>query len=111
MTFRMIAASLLVLTFGLQAKEIEVVQKEKKFSVDSVVVNQGDTIVFKNEEANLTHNVYSTTPGHTFSPEVQKPGQKTALLIDANKFAPGEMLVECAIHPKMKLKVKIEAKK
>lgn len=85
-----------------------IVQKDKKFSKDALTIKLGDTLVFQNDEADITHNVYSITPGNEFELKIQKPGTTTPILVDAKKHQVGEMLIECAIHPEMKLKVKIE---
>lgn len=83
-------------------------QKDKKFSTDHVTVKLGDTLIFENNEKDITHNVYSITPGNEFELKIQKPKTKTPIEVDAKSHRPGEMLVECAIHPTMKIKVKIE---
>ncbi len=81
-------------------------QKDKKFSQESIVVNIGDTIVFKNSDP-FQHNVYSLSEGNSFELKIQKPGESSPVPLKKKKFKGGEMMVECAIHPTMKLKVKI----
>lgn len=84
-----------------------IVQKDKNFSQTELTVNLGDTIIFKNDEKDILHNVYSITHGNEFEIHHQKPGTKTPITIDPKKHQPGVMMIECAIHPNMKLKVKI----
>jgi plastocyanin len=89
------------------ADAVTILQQGKQFSQDSVTVRIGDTLVFQNAEKDISHNVYSISPGNEFELKTQKPGTRTPIVIDTKGHHEGEMLVECAIHPKMKLKVKI----
>lgn len=100
--------SILFLNTSAWAEDHLVIQKNKKFSVQALTVKMGDTIVFKNNEKDITHNVYSISPGNEFELRVQKPGTSTPILIDPSTHHEGEMAVECAIHPGMRVVVKIE---
>lgn len=91
-----------------QPNIVTVMQKDKKFSVTKMSLRLGDTIVFKNVEADITHNVYSITPGNEFEIKWQKPQTETPLFLDPKKFSKGKMTVECAIHPNMKLVLEIQ---
>jgi len=85
------------------AKDHSVSQKGKAFSVETLNVGIGDTIVFKNDD-DTSHNVFSTTDGHKFNLGIQKQGTE-----NSHKFEKaGEVEVRCAIHPKMKLKVVVK---
>jgi plastocyanin len=85
---------------ALAATDHPVLQKDRAFSVRSLTVRAGDRIVFTNGDS-ITHNVYSVTPGLEFDLRSQAPGQS-----DTVTFAKqGTLVVECAIHPKMKLQV------
>ncbi len=81
------------------AGEIQVMQKAKKFDPKKVSAAAGDTIVFVNKDS-FTHNLYSKK-GQKFDSGVMKPGDVYKLAVKGGKFT-----VRCAIHPKMKLKVK-----
>jgi len=107
MTGKIIASLSLLASFHTAfATEHVVTQKDKKFSVAKLSnVKMGDTIVFKNAETDITHNIYSITPGNEFDLQTQKPGEVTKL--DTSKQKAGKMMVECAIHPTMKLEVDI----
>jgi plastocyanin len=52
----------------------------------------------------VTHNVYSTTKGHEFEIKTQAPGKSDTVKFDRA----GVVVVECAIHPKMRLQVNVE---
>jgi plastocyanin len=85
------------------AEDLVIVQKDKQFSEQRVVIRAGDRLVFRNEDT-VSHNVFSRSPGAEFEVEVQLPGQETPI-----SFAkPGAAEVRCAIHPNMKLLVTVE---
>lgn len=98
------AAALLSVTVEALAGEHVVVQKDKKFSTTALKVKSGDTVVFKNDEKDLTHNVYSLGPKNAFDIQVQEPGKSSSVTFKEK----GTTEVECAIHPNMKLKVDVE---
>ena len=96
----------LALTAAAAAAEDEVVvQKDKSFSQQKVVLRVGDRLVFSNRDS-VTHNLFSRSPGFEFEVKVQLPGQDTPVTFDH----PGEAEVRCAIHPEMKLRVVVEEK-
>jgi plastocyanin len=84
------------------AADLTVTQKDKAFSTKDVQVKVGDRVVFVNEDT-VTHNVYSLTKGQEFEIKTQLPGKADAVKFDR----PGVALVECAIHPKMKVSVHV----
>jgi plastocyanin len=97
------ALILAVIAFSILAADHLVLQKDRKFAPTSVTVKVGDTVRFKNEDQ-VTHNIFSASPGQEFDLKIQKPGQTYV-----HKFvAPGKAEVRCAIHPQMKLVVTVE---
>lgn len=96
-------AAICIATGALAATETTVVQKDKKFSADEVTVKAGDSVVFKNDDP-ITHNVFSQTPGMSFELKTQKAGESSAIKFDKAGVAE----VRCAIHPQMKMRVKVE---
>jgi plastocyanin len=85
---------------ALAAPDYLIIQKDRAFSVRTLTIRAGDRVVFTNADS-ITHNVYSVTPGLEFDLRSQAPGQS-----DTVTFAKqGTLVVECAIHPKMKLQV------
>lgn len=85
------------------AAEHEVVQKNKEFSQKDITVKVGDSIAFKNDD-DVTHNLFSKSDAKTFEIAKQGPGTKESVTFDK----PGDVKIRCAIHPKMKLNVKVE---
>lgn len=84
------------------AAEIAIRQKGKVFSEKEVSLKKGDTLVFVNDD-NITHNVLSTTKGHQFNLGATAPGNSTPVTFNSA----GEIAVICAMHPTMKMTVKV----
>jgi plastocyanin len=84
------------------AEGVTVYQEDKKFSDAEVTIKSGQSVVFANKDP-ITHNVYSKTPGMSFDLKTQKPGESSEVKFDHA----GESEVQCAIHPQMKMKIKV----
>jgi plastocyanin len=80
---------------------IEVRQKGQQFSPAEVTVPVGRAITFINDD-DVAHSVISKD-GRIELP-VQRPGERAPMTFDT----PGTVEVRCAIHPGMKLKVKVK---
>lgn len=94
---------IVVSTMTLLAEEHVVVQKDRAFSVSALTIKPGDSIVFKNAD-DVTHNVFSVSPGMQFDIRRQAPG--TSSTVPFNKEGTAE--IRCAIHPTMKLIVTVK---
>jgi len=77
-------------------------QKGKVFSQTELAIKVGDAVVFENDD-NVAHNVMSNTAGNEFNLGLIKPGSATPVTF---KTA-GDVQVICAIHPSMKMNVKV----
>lgn len=96
------AALILVSGSGVNAAEIVLTQKDKKFDKSEVSIKKGDAIKFVNADS-IAHNVHSRSAPDKFDLGAQKPGADLKHTFDkAGKFK-----VRCAIHPKMKVTVKV----
>lgn len=95
---------------GVLAKEVIVTQKDKEFKVGSqkiekpLEVHVGDTIVVRNDETDVSHNVYGKNEKEdtVFKFLIQKPGEKDEFKVEQA----GTIEVKCAIHPGMKFTIK-----
>jgi plastocyanin len=96
-------AALIVAASHAYAANVTVYQENRKFSEPEVTVKAGDTVTFSNKDS-FTHNVFSGTPGMAFDLKTQKSGQSSEVTFDKA----GEAEVQCAIHPQMKMKVKVQ---
>lgn len=103
---KQVILSLFALTISTSvfSAEILIIQKDKKFDKPEITINKGDTIKFKNNETNVTHNVFSLGPSNSFELKTQPPGSESPVTFNEA----GETEIECAIHPTMKLKVKVK---
>ena len=78
-------------------------QKDKKFSVDRLTVKVGDTVKFTNDDP-FFHNVFSLSPASTFDLGSYPQGESRTVKFDEA----GEVHIECAIHPSMRMVVEVE---
>ena len=86
-----------------QAAETSIDQAGQQFSQSSLSLKAGDTIVFTNKD-DVTHNVKIINGDDTDDKGLQKPGE----VIKTTFAKAGDYRVRCAIHPKMKIDVKVQ---
>src|ERR1700736_5138840 len=77
-------------------------QKGRLFSTDSITVKKGEMLTFLNDDT-VPHNIMSASQGNEFNLGSQSPGSSTEVTF---KEA-GDVTVICAIHPRMKMMVKV----
>ena len=77
-------------------------QKGKVFSENEITVKRGDELLFLNDD-NIAHNVLSITAGNRFDLGLLNPGELRPVKFDSV----GDVKVICAIHPTMKMTVKV----
>ena len=77
-------------------------QKGRVFSSESVTLRKGEVLVFNNDDS-IPHNVMSATTGSEFNLGSVAPGGNAQVRFDKA----GDVAVICAIHPRMKMSVKI----
>src|SRR5438309_4121772 len=90
------------LSVGAFAANLTITQKGRVFSSESVTVNKGEALTFVNDDS-VPHNIISTSKGNEFNLGSQAPGSST----DVTFKEAGDVQVICAIHPRMKLMVKV----
>jgi plastocyanin len=90
------------LSVGALAANLTIAQKGRMFSSESVSIRKGETLTFLNDDS-VPHNIMSTSPGNEFNLGSVPPGAST----DVTFKDAGEVLVICAIHPRMKMTVKV----
>ena len=87
-----------------RAAEIVVSQKGKKFVPGKIEAKVGDTLTFVNDEMRKRHNVYSGSAGFEYLDiKKQKPGDRDSVRLKNV----GTAVIQCALHPKMKLTVTV----
>jgi len=88
-------------TGALAATEV-IHQQGRTFSSESVTVKKGEALTFFNDDT-VPHNIMSTSKGNEFNLGSQAPGSST----DVKFNEVGDVTVICAIHPRMKMMVKV----
>jgi plastocyanin len=90
------------LSTGALAATQVVHQQGRAFSAESLAVKKGEAVTFLNDDT-VPHNIMSTTAGNEFNLGSQAPGSST----DVTFKEAGDVAVICAIHPRMKMTVKV----
>jgi plastocyanin len=90
------------LSAGALAANLTIAQKGRMFSSENVTIKKGETLTFLNDDS-VPHNILSTSKGNEFNLGSQLPGTST----DVTFKEAGDVLVICAIHPRMKMMVKV----
>lgn len=90
------------------AKVYTVKQKDKRFvmkdrKIATLVIQQGDEIRFENADP-FFHNIYSLSNLKTFDLGSYRKGESKSVVFNKR----GRVEVECAIHPRMYLEVKVQ---
>lgn len=98
-----VAIAAIVLAAPASAKDYEITQKDKKFSQSALTVKIGDVVNFKNEDA-FAHNIFSLSDIKTFDLGSYPKGQSKPVTFDKQ----GQVEIECAIHPDMKIVVDVK---
>lgn len=79
---------------------------EEKHKVESFSAKVGDEITFYNRD-DVSHNVSGSIKEKViFDVKLQEPGKANDRTVKFNEK--GEYTIQCAIHPKMKIKVKVD---
>ncbi|MCR9178470.1 MAG: cupredoxin domain-containing protein [Alphaproteobacteria bacterium] len=97
-----LANALALAALGALAADFRVGQKDQVFTPDTVTLSVGQSLNFVNDD-DWDHNVYSESSGNAFDIGLQAPGAETSVAFDT----PGQVLVLCRIHPKMKLEITV----
>jgi len=77
-------------------KHYEIVQRDKTFSPNFLIVPKGATVEFPNRDR-LAHNVFSPASGAAFDLGIYKQGTTKTVTFDK----PGLVPIFCNIHPQM----------
>ena len=84
------------------ATNMTITPKGRVFSSESVAIKKGEALTFVNDDT-VPHTIVSTSKGNEFNLGSQAPGSST----DVTFKEAGDVQVICAIHPRMKLMVKV----
>jgi plastocyanin len=89
---------------GLALPQYTVSQKGREFNPGQMTIKRGETIQIVNDDGDLLHHAYIDSEKFSFDSGDQQPGSKT----DITFPVAGTFNVLCAIHPKMKLEVRVQ---
>jgi len=103
LTMALSAVAMLVSSSVFAAEEVEVGQKNKAFTMKEVNIKVGDSVKFTNEDP-FFHNVYSLSDASTFDLGSYPKGKFKIIKFETA----GQVEVECAIHPDMRMIVNVE---
>ncbi|MCP3470892.1 plastocyanin/azurin family copper-binding protein [Bradyrhizobium sp. CCGUVB1N3] len=90
------------LSVGAYAATEVIHQQGRVFSSESISVKKGEAVTFLNDDT-VPHNIMSASKGNEFNLGSQAPGTST----DVSFKEAGDVQVICAIHPRMKMMVKV----
>jgi plastocyanin len=90
------------LSVGALAANQVVHQQGRAFSSENVSIKKGEALTFLNDDT-VPHNILSISTGNEFNLGSQPPGTST----DVTFKEAGDVQVICAIHPRMKMSVKV----
>ncbi|MGE5537039.1 MAG: cupredoxin domain-containing protein [Gemmatimonas sp.] len=85
------------------ADAVQVSQRNRTFSPDSIQIDRGTVVRIVNDDR-VTHHIYVDTPGMSFDSGEQPIGHTVELRFDRA----GTFDVMCAIHPTMRLRVTVK---
>ena len=77
-------------------------QQGRAFSSESLTVKKGEAVTFLNDDT-VPHNIMSASASNEFNLGSQPPGSST----DVSFKETGDVAVICAIHPRMKMTIKV----
>jgi plastocyanin len=90
------------LSTGALAANLMITQKGRVFSSENVTIKKGEALTFMNDDS-VPHNILSTSKGNEFNLGSQASGSSTDVVFREA----GDVTVICAIHPRMKMTVKV----
>lgn len=86
-----------------EAPALSIVQRDERFHPNRIVLKRGQTLGVTNEDP-FVHHVYVDSPAMKYDSGEQRPGRVLSIPFEK----PGEYVLECAIHLKMKLRVTVK---
>ena len=96
-----LTAALIALAAPVMADDEQVLQIKQAFEPATLTVATGASVVFVNAD-DVHHNLQQTTPeGAKTDLGISKPGETTTMTF----ATAGVYLVNCQIHPRMKMKI------
>lgn len=81
-----------------------VTQKGQRFNPHTLSIQRGQTVEIINDDGELIHHAYVDSKSFSFDSGDQEPGSTADIVFSV----PGNFVVLCGIHPKMRLDVAVK---
>jgi len=81
-----------------------VLQKGRHYDPGDLYLRRGDTITLVNGDENAVHHAFIEADRFAFDPGDREPGRQATLILTE----PGDFVIPCGIHPKMKLIIHVQ---
>jgi plastocyanin len=81
-----------------------VLQKGRQYAPSDLFLRRGDTITLVNGDDTAIHHAFIEADRFAFDAGDQEPGKQATLILKE----PGDFIIQCGIHPKMKLTLHVE---
>ena len=89
---------------GLSSVVRIVLEKGKRYAPNDLFLHKGDTITLINGDEDFVHHAFIEADRFAFDAGDQEPGKQATLTL---KEA-GDFIIQCGIHPKMKLTIHVQ---
>ncbi len=89
---------------GLSSAIRIVLQKGRHYDPTDLFLHRGDTITLVNGDDNAVHHAFIEADRFAFDAGDQEPGKQVTLTLKE----PGDFIIQCGIHPMMKLTLHIQ---
>lgn len=89
---------------GLSSAIRIVLQKGRHYDPTDLFLHRGDTVTLVNGDDNAVHHAFIEADRFAFDAGDQEPGKQATLTLKE----PGDFIIQCGIHPKMKLTLHVE---
>ncbi len=89
---------------GLSSAIRIVLQKGRHYDPTDLFLHRGDTITLVNGDDNAVHHAFIEADRFAFDAGDQEPGKQPTLTLKE----PGDFIIQCGIHPKMKLTIHVQ---
>lgn len=83
---------------------IAISQRNRQFNPGALIIRAGDVVTIVNDDGDLHHHAYVSSPNFKFDSGDQAPGSRTDIAFSTS----GQFNVLCGIHPKMRLVVTVK---
>jgi plastocyanin len=99
-----VVALILIGGAAVAATPHQVSQAGRLFRPAEITIKRGETVELLNDDGDLLHHAYIESDRMNFDSGDLRPGARTSIKFPTE----GDFLVLCAIHPKMKLLVRVK---